>query len=316
MGGSTRSVDVRKRLGVLLLGIAAWGGLTVAGSPSPDEPVRLEPGTFGGERQMTRPSRDAVLGFSLATRIVEVAARGGSSVKAGDLLIRGEDEEDLALLHLQELRANSDHAVQIARKRSDLAQLEYDRYKEAASQDATAKQELDRARLQADALRLEWEKSRIEQEQEVAQVTRINARIAKFRLAAPFDGRVDEVKVEVGQSVTEGDKVIRVVDVDPLWIDVPARVRDPRTHTLQVGDPAWIVIDLPGPARVRMGRVIELSPVADPSSGTRRIRVEVPNPDESVAGVPSWVRFTEPEGEWKLLIEPAATAARATGGAP
>ena len=113
--------------------------------------------------------------------------------------------------------------------------------------------------------------------------------------------------------------MLRVVDIDPLEIDVAA----PTEITLAdesigrsdvvVGQPAWVLLDLPGRPSVLVGTVTEVSAVADSRSATRRVRVEVPNPTRILAGVTAFVRFTEPEGEWKQRIVDQRAAESASG---
>ncbi|MBL8963676.1 MAG: hypothetical protein JNK70_06355, partial [Phycisphaerae bacterium] len=80
---------------------------------------------------------------------------------------------------------------------------------------------------------------------------------------------------------------------------------------LTTGGKAWALMSLPGEPRVYEGRIVEVSPVADPGSNTRRIRVEIENPSRLVAGVTAWVRFTEPGGDWAgRLVRPDQAAAR------
>ena len=57
------------------------------------------------------------------------------------------------------------------------------------------------------------------------------------------------------------------------------------------------VTGLPGQGPVRAGAA-----VADFASGSRRIRVEVPNPASWPPGMRTWVRFTEPPAEWSDSI--------------
>jgi multidrug efflux pump subunit AcrA (membrane-fusion protein) len=93
--------------------------------------------------------------------------------------------------------------------------------------------------------------------------------------------------------------VLRIVNVDPLWLDVPAPTEDPAAAGLKVGDPAWVLMDLGGQARVANGKVIEVAPTSDPASRRRRLRAEVPNPKGPtgiLAVEPGYVRFAEPSG--------------------
>lgn len=269
---------------------------------------------FGGYRSFTRPSRDATMGFSQPTQVQEVLVKGGQSVKAGDLLIRGDDREDQALLKLQRMRAETDLPVRGAKAAMDLADIEYKRLQEARQQGGSSPQELDRARLTLERATVEYQQAILNQRQEVVQIERLDARIVHLRLQAPFDGQIDNIQVDVGQSVSENDKVIRIVNVDVLWIDVPASTFDAATQTVKDGDKAWVLVEAAGKFRMMEGKVIEVSPVADFSSRTRRVRAEIANPKGAqrlVAGDPAWVRFTAPpEGVAKKVASLGSDAAK------
>ncbi|MDX9910407.1 MAG: efflux RND transporter periplasmic adaptor subunit [Phycisphaerales bacterium] len=298
-------MHTRGRLGacLVLLALGAAAGRATPGETRTIQgPVPAPAWTgdhFGGTKAVTRPSRDSIMGFSASTTIIEILAQGGQAVRAGDLLMRGDDREEAALLRIQELRAGSEETVARAREQHELAKLEFDKMQDSHDRGGASEQELDRARVAAAISGLDVTIAEQTLEQERIQVDRIRARLERLQLRAPFDGQVDMVIVDVGQSVREGDKAVRVVDVDPLWIDVPADTGETITRGLKPGDQAWVLLDLPeiesGPARMRTGKIIEVSPVADAASATRRVRVEIMNPDGIVAGVTAWVRFDEPE---------------------
>jgi RND family efflux transporter MFP subunit len=273
---------------------------------------------FAGTRAVTRPSRDAVMGFSLPTRVSEILVRGGQDVAKDQLMIRGDDVEDQAFLELQELRANSDVPVQAAKAAMDLADVEFQRIREAFEAGGSNQQEFDRARLTAERSRLDWEAAKEAQTQERVGLKARRARVEKLLLRAPFDGQIDSVMADVGQSVSEQDKIVRVVNVDPLWIDTPAPMSEVETLALKVGDPAWVLMGVAGVPRIVRATVIEVSPTTDLSSRSRRVRVEVPNPKGAtrlIAGDESWTRFSEPTDEAGQLVIDAGGSA-ATGAAP
>lgn len=252
---------------------------------------------FGGSRAVTRPSQDAFMGFSAPTRVTEVLIRSGLTVKKGDLIVRGDDAEDAALLKIQEVRVAEPLQVEGAKASMDLAKLEYDRLREAFAKNASGVQEVERARLGYEVRRIEYLVAQNQETQEKLQLDRMRARVDKFRVRAPFDGIVDTVNADVGQVVNENEKIVRVVDIDPLWIDVNAPTDDKTTLTLTPGAPAWVLCDVAGDARMVMGTVIEVAPTADPASRTRRVRVEVKNPagpEQLLPGEPVWVRMREP----------------------
>lgn len=258
--------------------------------------------SFGGDKCLTRPSRDSTMGFAAPTRITEVLVKGGDDVKKGQLLLRGDDLEDTLVVQLQKIRADTDLPVQKAVKTAELAKVEFERTQDAFNKAAASKQDLDRAKLTWESSEIDAAQAKQQQEQEELQVKRLDERVNKLRVYAPFDGQVDIVMMDVGQSVSETDKIIRVVNVDPIWMDVPTPTARLNELTIKVGDPAWVLMDLPGDAQVLLGKVIEVSPVADSSSATRRIRVEVSNKARRVPGVQAWVRFSEPTGDWKARI--------------
>lgn len=293
---------------VLLAGTLGFGeapahsARTEPGAPvvAPPVPQRIDDSlvkSFAGVLCMTRPSRDAIMGFSLATEIAEVAARSGQEVVKGQLLLRGDDAEDQALYRLQLVRTQTDVPVQRYRAAMEQAKLEYDRFTDIRSQGGASTFEVERSRLNYETARLDFENAKLQQSQEVIQLDRLKARIAKYRLEAPFDGQVDFVQVDVGQVVSENEKIVRVVNVDPLWIDVGASTEDALTLRLHEGDAAWVMLDVAGVPRLAQGKVIEVAPTANLGSRSRRVRVELPNPkgpSRLLAGDPAWVRFSEP----------------------
>jgi len=252
---------------------------------------------FSNIKAVTRPSRDAVMGFTVPTKITQILIRGGQEVTQGQVIVQGDEIEDRALLKLQKIRAETDLPVQRARKQMELAETEYGIQQEVRAGGGSSDQQLERAKLAFEVSRIDVSRAQSEQVQEAVQVERLEARLDKFRIVAPFDGMVDNIVLDVGHSASETDKVVRLVNVDHLWIDAPAPTQDVITLAIKVGDPAWVLIDLAGSPVVREGKVIEAAPTADPASRTRRVRVEVPNPKgpmRLLAGEPTYVRFTKP----------------------
>ncbi|MCC6427753.1 MAG: efflux RND transporter periplasmic adaptor subunit [Phycisphaerales bacterium] len=261
--------------------------------------------SFGGEKSFTRPWRDSVMGFSDPTRVAEILVAGGQAVTKDQMMIRGEDEEEVARLQLQQMRADSTLSVDKAKKALELATLMHERYKEADAQGGSAKLELERAKLDWEASLIDLDTAKLNQDQEVIAVKLAKSRLDRVHVVAPFDGVIDVVNVDVGQSVNENDKVIHIVDTSILWVDVGVPTGQTIELNLTEGGKAWALMSLPGDVKVFECKIVEVSPVADSSSGTRRIRVEIQNPNRIVAGVTTWVRFTEPGAEWASRIVPS-----------
>ena len=109
----------------------------------------------------------------------------------------------------------------------------------------------------------------------------IEVQVEKMRLISPIDGRIEKINVETGESINALTDVVRVVKIDPLWIDVPVPL-DIATD-LSILKKAIVIFPSPNRASVE-GNIIFISAVADAASGTLRVRIEVPNKSNRPAG--------------------------------
>ena len=91
-------------------------------------------------------------------------------------------------------------------------------------------------------------------------------------VTAPFSGRVTGRLVDVGQNLTSGDAVMVMADFNPLLarVHVPSR----EFNKLQQNQAVTLVLDSSG--ALLEGRIKLISPVIDPTSGTIKLTIEVP----------------------------------------
>ncbi len=280
----------------------------------PADSWEVRGGRFGGDEWITRASRDVPMGFTISLEVQQIPVKAGQAVKAGQLLVRGRDGEILAGLAVQKARAENDTEVKNALAQQELAQTRFDAVQKVMSQDAGTAAEFDERRIALDSARIGVEAARKKLEEQVLEHARLTEQAARYRLEAPFDGVIDTLAVEVGQTATERDPILRVVKIDPLWIDVPVKTSETIRQSLDPDHLAWVLLDLPGEPVVLSGKVLYVSSVADSSSGTRRVRVEVSNPQRWPAGTRARVRFTDPGPEW--TARKSAAAAPAPANAP
>jgi len=245
----------------------------------------------------TQPSEDVTLAFTRAGRVLKVLVKPGDVVKAGQLLVQLDDAAERARLEQLKIQAEDTTRIraaeaQLAQRKVDLAKLEW-----AFKRGAATDMEVERARLDVRIAELSLELAQVQHKQDRLQYEQAKIELERMRLVSPISGRVEQVVVEPGESADALQNVIRVVNIDPLWVDVPASVAEVRRLKLSVGDPAEVTFltgeaGRPGPTVV--GKVIYIAAVADAASNTQTVRVEVPNKALRPAGEHVKVRFKAP----------------------
>ena len=238
-----------------LLGIVAINGplatlkVTVTQAALSD----LNPQIFGIGTVEAR--RAYLIGPTLASRVAQVRADQGDTVKAGQLLAEL-DPVDLderlssAASALQRAASTVDGAaaqVREAGSRSSLAAASATRYRElrqkgfVSQEAADAKQHESNA---ANAARDSAESVLQAARRDVARLTADHAGIARqraqVRLLSPIDGLVTAREAEPGSTVVAGQAVLRLVDPASLW--VKARIDQGRAGGIALGQPVQIVL--------------------------------------------------------------------------
>lgn len=107
-----------------------------------------------------------------------------------------------------------------------------------------------------------------------AELRAIELDIENTTLRAPISGVINRVIAEVGAYVAAGGEVIEIVDNDPLIAVV--HVQQSQIVNVRAGMPAAVTI-IGG--RETEGRVSFVSPLADATTRTFRVEIEVPNPE-------------------------------------
>jgi RND family efflux transporter MFP subunit len=239
--------------------------------------------SVAGVRAITRPSADITLSFVQPGRIAQVPFKEGDMVKAGVMLVRQDDAAEQ--VQLAQLKAQAEDTTQIRASEASLAQKKVDlaRLEKAAASNAATFLEVEHARLEVTIAQLSLELARFEHEQTGRKHEEAKIRVDNMQLKSPIDGRIEKVDVEVGESANALADVIRVVKIDPLWIDAPVPLAE--AIGLKTGMIARIqFVESGGAASTAEGRVISVASVADAASGTLRVRIEAANKTPRPAG--------------------------------
>lgn len=272
---------------------------------------------FQGEQCFTKASHASTLGFPFSIEIAQIYVKGGQHVKMGDPLVRARDEDFVAQRDLQRVIAESDLEVKRAKSTLDQAQVEFAAQEQLLEKNRGAsKIEFDRAKAQLEVRSAEYDLAKRELQQQKLTLVQREEQLKRYTISAPFDGIVDSIVVDLGEIKRETDPVLRLVSIDPLWLDVPAPTNLTLTLSLKPGDPAWVLLDAPGDPKVLQGKVIEVGAEADPGSATRRVRVELANPEQRPSGMTAWVRFTPIDPATRKLLESRTSAQAAKDARP
>lgn len=185
-------------------------------------------------------------------RVAELKVEEGDLVGAGQLLAAlNRDEATIA--------ANK------AKLRTSNASRAFQRAEETMSQGLISREEYDRLAL----------------EHEVAQQEQAEAdwRLGRTQIRSPFAGRVTERMVTPGQHVRPGDALFVVADFDPLV----ARIYLPEKDVLNLEEGREVRLSLAADPGLRFaGRIRQISPVVDTSTGTVKVTVEAVSPPAAV----------------------------------
>lgn len=289
-----------------------------AGRPQPEDAVPMSPRFdavaegFGGVKSETRPSRDATMSFTFASEVRDVLVKGGQRVKKDDVLMRARDSEVVAALEQQKSLADSGLEIEGSRWAMELAEFRFEQLKRGGSFTPSEFEEL---RIQAETSRVQHRIAEFNREQQQLRLKQLEAQAERYRLVAPFDGVVSQVFVDAGQAVNEQQKALRIVNTDQLWLDAWFGTDETMRANVHEGGRAWVLVDVPDRPVMVEGRVIEVDPVADPVSQTRRIRVEIQNTAAWPAGTQARVRISGPPAGGNWAVQPGAEGGAGAGGA-
>jgi membrane fusion protein, multidrug efflux system len=183
-----------------------------------------------------------IVSAELAGKVVRITFEAGTPVQKGDILLRQDttsEEAQLpgALSQVNLSRANLKRADQLF-KDGIISQADHD----------TAVSNTEQAQ---------------------AQVDNIRATIAKKTIRAPFSGRLGIRQANLGQILREGDPIVTLQSLDPIYADFSL----PQQQLVQVrlGQPVQVTGDaLPG--ETIQGKITAISPQVD--ADTRNIKVE------------------------------------------
>jgi cobalt-zinc-cadmium efflux system membrane fusion protein len=250
----------------------------------------------------------ADVGARIEGRVSRVFVTVGDEVKRGDPLVEIESNQlGDALAALLSARANLIAAEIHERRETDLAK-----------QQLSSGSVVERARAEAKALRAELQGAT---QRLLAmgfgpdEISKIEAGHGPRRitLRAPIEGEVVSRYAVLGQVVSPTEPVLRLADLDHLWVELDVFERD--LGLVAEGNTAEIVSET-HPGKTFRGVVTHVDATVDTSTRAARVRVEVENPERLLRpGQFVHARLTT-EGDSRPVISVPRTAVLQVEGEP
>lgn len=186
----------------------------------------------------------------LTGKVVHIAFEPGTMVQAGALLVQQDISSEEAQLRGAEAAL-------------DLAKVNLERLSQLLADGAIAQSQYDDAAAKF--------------KEDRAQVDNIRAIIAKKTIRAPFAGRLGIRLVDLGQILNEGDAIVSLQKLDPIFVNF--LLPQQQLPQIQLGFRVQVTTDaLPG--QTIEGEVTAINPQVDSSTRSIKVQATVANSQE------------------------------------
>jgi membrane fusion protein, heavy metal efflux system len=264
-------------LSLALLTTAAPPGAALAAPAAPNVPSA--PGPSGAALAcLILPDKVAEVGSPVVGVIDWVGPERGDRVQKGQIVARLRADVELASSTVARARAESEGELRGTQASRELAQLKFDRAQALAEQGFVSHQAVEQARTE-----LAMASERVTQSLDnlhtaTRELSVSQAQLSQRLLRSPIDGLVIERYLQPGERV-EDKAVLKVANIAALRVEVVAPVS--LFGQLRAGQTVRVQPDLPG-SPARTASVAQIDKVLDPASNTFRVRLHLPNADESL----------------------------------
>jgi HlyD family secretion protein len=207
--------------------------------------------------------------------IAKVLADAGTRARKGQLLAMLDDRQISADLEAARAKTRStENDLKNWEAEAKVLDVDYQRAQKMWDAQIISKEQFEHAKFKAESD--QWDVRRVSEMLANAKDVEhsLELELEKTRITAPFDGVVARRYIRAGQSVSRSDRLFWVTAVAPLRI----RVTLPEKFLGQIKTGAMVGItpaEESGSGRHYRAKVIQVSPVVDPSSDTIEILAEL-----------------------------------------
>ncbi|MCM8539262.1 MAG: efflux RND transporter periplasmic adaptor subunit [Lentisphaeraceae bacterium] len=229
---------------------------------------------------VTTPSADVSASFTVPALVEELKVKEGQFVKKGEVLaIQQKHVEEQQLVRLRK-EATATALIDKANVEIDYYTKDVESLREALIKGASSKKELNDSVLKLRTAELGLKEAQFNKEIAALKVKELESKITQYVLRSPVDGIVEKLSIEPGESPKTGEEHIRIVQVTPMWVEVPV----PRNIAIALNKTTKSKVFFPDNKIGEYAKIIFISPVADTASDTVRVRLELANENKRLVG--------------------------------
>jgi RND family efflux transporter MFP subunit len=242
--------------------------------------IAVSPGLYAQQwtvRGITEPVKDVTLGSPVAGVVASIYKQEGQSVRQAEVILELEKEQESLEVQRRKLIAESKVEVTAAGYRVETLRLELDTARQLfESTRSVSREELQQKELEYKLAQAEVERLLIAEQREELEYKIAQEELRRRSITSPFDGVIVKLFLEVGECCNPQQPLVRIADVSKCRLVIhmeasASRGLEPRTLV-------QIRIDGVRSSSVLQGLVEYVSPLIDPSSGLREVKILFDNP--------------------------------------
>lgn len=208
----------------------------------------------------------------------ELTVERGDTVATGQILAKLDSGVEEAAVAAARSRARANAELEANTISVDFAKRRQDRLQALFKDNVISSDQMDEVRTEAVLSEIRLDQAKENRHLAELELARSLEILERHTISSPIDGVVMQRYLSPGES-TEDQPIMRIAQIDPLRIEVIVPVSI--FGEIEKGQLAYVYPEAPKEGKFP-ALVTVVDQVADPASGTFRVRLSMPNPDYAV----------------------------------
>lgn len=269
------------------------------------------------------PNQTVDISSKIAGQVIALGSKVGSSVKAGEVLMKLDTESlngqlmqaEASLQSAQAAAQSAEIQASISKTNLNTAQINYDRTKTLFESGAVAKSQLDDAQDKLNIATQQYANAAGPAQAQgaatintaLASIRNFNMQINNATIKSPLNGIITNQNINLGQVVSPGVTLISMVDTSIL--KMKSTVTQDKLPTLSIGQKMSIIIDS-YPDRIFKGTITSIGPIAVSTGEVFPVEISMQNEMGLMAGLSA---HTSLINRTKGIIVPTSSIIQSNG---